>query len=99
MEIGVVGREDFVLGFRLTGIRKAYGVYKEELKPKVMEVLNDKDVGILIMHNDDIKELSPLLRKRLRESVAPVLVTIGEKDETDLREKVRRAMGVDLWKK
>jgi len=99
MEIGVIGSEDFVLGFRLTGIRKAYGASKEEIEPTVTEVLDDRDVGILVMHSDDVKDLSPLLRKRLRGSVEPVLVTIGEKGETELRDKVRRAMGVDLWKK
>lgn len=99
MEIDVIGSEDFVLGFRLAGIRKAYGVNKEELKSKVKEILDNKNVGILVMHSDDVKDLSPLLKKRLRESVEPVLVTIGEKEETDLREKVRRAMGVDLWRK
>jgi V/A-type H+-transporting ATPase subunit F len=99
MEIGVIGSEDFVLGFKLTGIRKAYGASKEEIEPTVKKILNDRDVGILVMHGDDVKYISPLLRKRLRESVEPVLVTIGEKEETDLRDKVRRAMGVDLWKK
>ncbi len=99
MEIGVIGSEDFVLGFKLTGIRKAYGASKEEIEPTVKEVLDDRDVGILVMHSDDVKDLSPLLRKRLRGSVEPVLVTIGEKEETELRDKVRRAMGVDLWKR
>ena len=99
MEIGVIGSEEFVLGFRLTGIRKAYGASKEEIEPTVKEVLDDRDVGILVMHSDNVKDLSPLLRKRLRGSVEPVLVTIGEKEETELRDKVRRAMGVDLWKK
>lgn len=99
MEIAVIGSEDFVLGFRLAGIRKTYGVSKEELRSKVKEVLSDKDIAILIMHSDDVKDLSPLSKKQLRESVEPVLVVIGKKEETDLRDKVKRAMGVDLWKK
>jgi vacuolar-type H+-ATPase subunit F/Vma7 len=33
---------------------------------------------------------------KLRESVRPVLITVGEEEE-DLRERVKRAIGIDLY--
>ena len=96
MELAVVGTDEFVLGFRLVGIRKVVGCQDEELEKRVTGVMNDKDVGILVLHDDSLKKVSPGLRTRLRQSTRPVLITVGEEEE-DLREKVKRAIGIDLY--
>lgn len=96
MELAVVGSEEFVLGFRLVGIRKVFACPDEKLEEKVNEVLGDEDVGVLVLHERCLKGFSQPLRTRLRESVKPVLITVGEEEE-DLREKVRRAIGIDLY--
>ncbi len=96
MELAVVGNEEFALGFRLVGIRKVFRCSDEMLEEKVNEVLNDPNVGILVLHDNCLCNLSPLLVTKLRESVRPVLITVGEEEE-DLREKVRRAIGIDLY--
>lgn len=99
MEIAVVGNSDFVIGFRLAGIRKTYEASQNELEAKIGSLLNDKNVGILIVHNDDMKKLSPHMQKTLEDSVEPTVIAIGGAGKsTSLREKIKTAVGVDLWK-
>jgi V/A-type H+-transporting ATPase subunit F len=52
------------------------------------------------MHNDDISNLPEILKKNLNESVQPTVVALGGSGEgsTSLREKIKQAVGVDLWK-
>lgn len=100
MEISVVGNSDFVTGFRLAGLRKVYETDGTGVEPIVRAVLEDKDVGILVMHNDDISNLPESLKAMLNASVQPTVVTLGGSGEgsTNLRDKIKQAVGVDLWK-
>lgn len=99
MEIAVIGNRDFVLGFRLAGIKKTYEAAEAEFEAKIQAVLNDKTVGILVVHNDDLKKLSIHMQKTLDDSVEPTVLAIGGKGEsTNLRDKIKQAVGVDLWK-
>jgi len=98
MDIAVIGDEEFLLGFRLAGIRKVVPVDDKTLGPKLDELMADRSVGILVMHNEDMKKLAPLIRRRLVESVEPVVISIGRVEEVDLRDRIKQAVGVDLWK-
>ncbi len=99
MEIAVVGASDFVIGFRLAGIRKTYDATSMDIEARIQSVLNDKNVGILIIHDDDMKTLPPHMQKTLDDSVEPTVIAIGGKGEsTNLRDKIKQAVGVDLWK-
>jgi V/A-type H+-transporting ATPase subunit F len=97
MEFAVLGTEEFVLGFRLSGIRRVYAVQPAEFEPKLLELVADSSIGILAIHSADLSKVSPLSRKRAMESISPVVVPVGG-EEGDLREKVKRAIGVDLYK-
>jgi V/A-type H+-transporting ATPase subunit F len=98
MELAVVGREDFVLGFRLVGIRKAYAAPEDGIEEKIDEILGDKDIGVLVLHTDDMEKLSAPMRRRISSVARPVVIAVGKHEEEDLRAKVRRAIGVDLLK-
>ncbi len=99
MEIAVVGHNDFVIGFRLAGIRKIYDTTSDNIEEKIQSLLNDKTIGILVIHNEDLKRLSPHLQQILDDSVEPTVIAIGGKGEsTNLREKIKQSVGVDLWK-
>lgn len=98
MEIVVVGSSDFVLGFRLAGIRRAYEADKD-LVTRVQSILEDRSVGILVMHQDDLEKLPSSLRNILDKSVEPTVITLGGAGESSsLREKIKQSIGVDLWK-
>ena len=97
MEIAVVGSEEFVVGFRLAGIRKVYGVTPDKLLEAIVKAMDEPEVGILAVHQDDLQKLPPQLRAKMMESVDPVVIPVGL-EEGDMRDKVRRAMGIDLYK-
>ncbi len=98
MEIAAVGRDDFVQGFKLVGVRKAISATKEDLEKKVAAILDDAEVGILVLDTADMKGLSNTMRRRLETVARPVVIGVGAKEDEDLRTKVKRAIGVDLFK-
>jgi V/A-type H+-transporting ATPase subunit F len=100
-EIAVVGSPDFTTGFRLAGVRKFQNVpderKDEQLDEAVMETLDDDDVGIIVMHDDDMDHLSRKARQAVEGSIEPVLVTLGGgAGAGGLREQIKRAIGIDL---
>ncbi len=97
MEIAVVGSEEFVVGFRLAGIRMVYGVEPDRLQETISELMESGEVGILAVHTRDLERLPQQLRDKMMSSVDPVVIPVGD-DEGDMRDKVRRAMGIDLYK-
>jgi vacuolar-type H+-ATPase subunit F/Vma7 len=98
MEIAAVGRDDFVQGFKLVGVRKAIPATKEDIEKKIAAVLDDADVGILVLDTADMKSLSHTMRRRLETVARPVVIGVGATEDEDLRTKVKRAIGVDLFK-
>ena len=95
--ITVVGSRDFVLGFRLAGIRNTF--VEENIEPRVAAMLSEKDTDILVLHDEEYKKLSTTLKKRARESVRPIVIAVGKLEEDDLRERIKRVIGIDLYKK
>ncbi|MFA1612114.1 V-type ATP synthase subunit F [Halobellus rubicundus] len=100
-EIAVVGSPDFTTGFRLAGVRKFQNVPDEEkdeqLDEAVSEVLEDDDVGIVVMHDDDLDHLSRNVRNDVETSIEPTLVTLGGgAGAGGLRDQIKRAIGIDL---
>ncbi len=98
MEIAVLGNDEFVLGFRLAGIKSIFAVDKQKFEPKLLELLGDSGIGVLAVSSADLEALPALTRKKAMDSIAPVVVPVGKGEGTDLREKVKRAIGVDLYK-
>jgi len=100
-EIAVVGSPEFTTGFRLAGVRRFANVPEAdkpaELDDAVEEVFEDDDVGIVVMHDDDLDHLSRGVREDVETSVEPVLVTLGGGTGSGgLREQIKRAIGIDL---
>jgi V/A-type H+-transporting ATPase subunit F len=97
MEIAVLGDEEFVLGFRLAGLKRIYTAGPDDYEDKMLELLDDSSIGVLAIESSDLEYLSSNVRLKAMESIAPVVVPVGV-EEGDLREKVKRAIGVDLYK-
>jgi len=100
MEIAVIGSGEFVLGFRLAGIKKTYAAEGEErLKAAIQRAMDDPEVGILVLSTADFEKIPVRLRTTLENSIKPTVVAIGgEEGGVSLREKIKRSVGVDLWK-
>ena len=100
-EIGVIGSPDFTTGFRLAGVRKFEDVPDDEkdddLDAAVEEMLDDEEIGIIVMHDEDLDHLSRGVRKSVETSVEPVMVTLGGGTGSGgLRDQIKRAIGIDL---
>lgn len=99
-EIGVMGSPDFVLGFNLAGIRRTYVTDRDAFADQLAGVLDAREnLGILVVEAAHLQSLPPLQRRKVIDSLEPVVVAMGEgAGEDDLREKVKRAIGIDLYK-
>ena len=99
-EIAVVGSPEFTTGFRLAGVRRFAEVPPEQkgerLDDAVEDVLSDSEVGIVVMHDDDLEYLSRSVREAVETSVEPTVVTLGGGASSGLRDQIKRAIGIDL---
>ena len=100
MEIAVIGNSEFILGFRLAGIKKTYAAENDEkLNEYINNVLQDANVGILVINSSDMQKIPRKLRSTLENSVKPTVIAIGgEEGGLSMRERIKRSVGVDLWK-
>ena len=100
MEIAVIGNSEFILGFRLAGITKTYATDSDEkVVEYVNKVLDDGSIGILVLNSSDMVKIPPRLRMNLENSVHPTVITLGEEEGgLSMRERIKRSVGVDLWK-
>ena len=99
MEIAVVGTPEFTLGFQLAGITRILNPPNEEdMQNDLRQLLNDKEVGIVVIDSEDLLKLPDRLRIQLSDSISPTFLGIGTTEDTTIRESIRKAIGVDLWK-
>jgi len=96
--ITVVGSPDFILGFRLAGIRNVYAE-KTTIEPRITQILTEGQASILILHDEDFTRLPAAMKRRLRESRKPIVISVGSREEDDLRAKIKRVIGIDLYNK
>jgi V/A-type H+-transporting ATPase subunit F len=61
-------------------------------------LLNEKEVGVVVIDNSDLLQLPERLRVQLSESITPTVLGIGTEEDNTLRESIKSALGVDLWK-
>lgn len=97
MDIAVIGSDEFVLGFRLAGLRRVFVATPENYQEVLLKAMEEPDIGVLAADGKDLDLLTPNVRARVMDSIQPVVVPVG-RGETDLREKVKRAIGIDLYK-
>jgi V/A-type H+-transporting ATPase subunit F len=100
-EIAVIGSPEFTTGFRLAGVSRFANVPPDEkaerLDDEVEALLAAEEVGIVVMHDDDLEHLSRGVRRAVETSVEPTVVTLGGGAASGgLREQIKRAIGIDL---
>jgi len=100
MEIAVIGNKEFIVGFQLAGIQKTYPAdTPEKLAENIQKVLDDENVGILVLQSADLESLPRRMQVIIENSVRPTIVTLGGHEAgLSLRERIKRSVGVDLWK-
>jgi len=99
MEIAVVGSLEFTLGFQLAGVENLYNpTDDDEMADTLRSLLNQSEVGVVVVDNINLMRLPERLRQQLSDSVTPTVLGIGTQEDTTLRESIKSALGVDLWK-
>jgi V/A-type H+-transporting ATPase subunit F len=99
MEIAIVGTPEFTLGFQLAGVSRLHHPEgDEELTQTMRDLLGQKDVGIVVIDSADLTRLSDRLRQQIADSITPTVLGIGAEEDNTLRESIKSALGVDLWK-
>ena len=99
MEIAVVGNPEFTLGFQLAGITHLYNPTDiEELAATCRELMSDREIGIVVLDSRDLGRLPERVRDRVNLSITPTFLGIGTEEDNTLRESIRKALGVDLWR-
>lgn len=100
-EIAVIGDDEFTVGFRLAGIRRIINVTKDTLSDETVKALEDKSIGILVLNRDDVAKLPVRIRDKVENTVKPVCVVLSKDSasEDDLRRKVKKSIGIDVWNK
>ncbi|HDG64259.1 V-type ATP synthase subunit F [Thermococci archaeon] len=100
MKIVVLGDKDTTLGFRLAGVHEAYSFEDtthemERVRNKIMELIEREDVGVILI----TERLAQ--RVEIPDVTFPIILQIPDKygslyGEEQLREIVRRAIGVEI---
>ena len=99
MEIAIVGTPEFTLGFQLAGIMRLHNPESIEDTGKVLRTMLEEDeVGIIVIDAAELTSLPGKLRQRLSDSISPTVLGIGTEEDNTLRESIKSALGVDLWK-
>lgn len=91
-----LGKSEFILGFRLAGIRS---IEAQHPKEDFEKYTSDPDIGIIITDEETISQLSSLHRDAVEARVRPVTVVVSATASSNesLRKKIKKAIGVDLW--
>ena len=99
MEIAVVGTTEFTLGFQLAGVTRLHHPADLEETAKVLRSLLDQiEVGIIVIDSADLTQMPERLRQQVSDSITPTVLGIGTEEDITLRESIKSALGVDLWK-
>jgi V/A-type H+-transporting ATPase subunit F len=99
MEIAIVGSPEFTLGFQLAGIMRLHNPENdEEMSQALRSMLDEEEVGIIVVDAADLTRMPDKLRQRMSDSISPTVLGIGTEEDNTLRESIKSALGVDLWK-
>ncbi len=100
-EIAVMGNGYFTLGFQSAGVKNVFIVNRQNLNREFEKVMERKDIGILVMNNEDFQMLNERLKERALVQVKPTVVILSHdvSAEENLRVMIKRSLGIDLWDK
>lgn len=100
MDLAVIGRSEFVVGFQLAGIKRVVELDgpPEKAEEAVKDAMADQTIGIIIIDEEIVQKLPERSRDVLNASTRPVAVVLSTQSSQDaLRKMIRKSIGVDLW--
>ncbi len=99
MRITVIGHPEAVQGFALAGVHGQIATTREEVHRALDEVLQDADIGILLITNETAALAQTRLANLKLRSKTPLIIEIPgpagiPADQQTLKEIIQRAIGV-----
>ena len=101
MKYSVIGDEDTVLGFGIVGVLGKIATNEEETRRAFHELLEDKDVSIIIITERLADNIRTLVDKYLLTQTFPLIVEIPDRKgrlpgRPDIKELVNAAIGIKI---
>jgi V/A-type H+-transporting ATPase subunit F len=101
MRVQVIGHSEAVLGFSLAGLNGRAANTAEEANAALDDVLNARDVGVVLVTQDVARLIQPRMEQLKLHSTVPLIVEIPSPGgprpgEPSLGEVVLRAIGIKL---
>lgn len=99
LELAVVGKSEFTMGFRLAGIKKVYDTEKDAEKV-INHMMDKKEVGVVILDKEAFDTLDEFGKQKVEDAINPVFVVLSEEEsDNNLRRMIKKSIGVDVWGK
>ena len=98
MKMAVVGSEAFSIGFMLVGIDNVFRADESTASKILEDILHEEEYAIVIVQEELFDALPRHLRYRVTNAIKPLFVGLGHGNGSDIQEKVKRAVGIDLMK-
>jgi V/A-type H+-transporting ATPase subunit F len=100
-KIVVVADGPTCTGFRLAGVQEAFKLLGKAAERKVEELVEEGEVGIVIINEKLLTSMDHRLRKTIDRIAKPVFIAVPDKngpsaDVESLKEMVKRALGFEL---
>ena len=97
VELAVIGSDDFILGFRLAGIKEAVlatGRPMDDLRL----ICQKKNIGIVVVEQDMLASLDVSERQEIENSVDPVVIPLSTHPaQESLKRLNKKSIRIDLW--
>ncbi len=99
LELAIVGRPEFTLGFQLSGVKKVFNV--DNAHEVIQELIEGKhDVGVVVIDQASFDDLDRFEQTELEDSIKPVFVVMSEEEsDKNLQRMIKKSIGVDVWEK
>ena len=106
-QLAAIGSNQFILGFRLAGIRHTFEVEpslnkKTDISAKGIKTLitaSADNIGIVIMDENLLDSMSFFDRSDIENSISPVFIPLSTRAaQENLRRLIKKSIGVDVWK-
>ena len=95
MEIAVIGKEDFCLGFRLAGINRIFET--DDPREAINQVKQVQEVGVVVFDQNLAEKLDDDEKKDIEDSLRPIYLNLStEASEDSLKKMIRKSIGVEI---
>ncbi|MEK6808836.1 MAG: V-type ATP synthase subunit F [Nanoarchaeota archaeon] len=96
-KIAIAGSEDFVLGFKLAGIRDTYELNSNPMI--TLRKLLESEFGIVVVEERFLELLKSEDRVDIEDNVKPVFISLSTKESQEsLMRMIKKSIGIELWK-